>query len=129
MVRSVTVVLEVFLGYADLLAEDVRQPVASRIIDQRAAVGVDIFKSDPGRGKVPERIRRHVNRIRVQALLRPLVGRDGLKRFRLPLHQQADVTQQLRMLQNPAERTDFLMRIQIAAGVGGRCLRRARLAT
>ena len=55
MIRRVAFGLEIFLGDADIFAEDIRQAMTPRIIHERTAVGIDIFKSDPGRREVSER--------------------------------------------------------------------------
>ena len=56
-------------GDADILAEHVGQAMAAGIIDERSAIGMTVLERDPRRREVPERVRRHVDGVRVLALL------------------------------------------------------------
>src|ERR1700689_2742160 len=91
--------------------------MTARIVDQRSAIWMDIFKGDPGGGKITERIRRHVDGIGMDTLLRTFVRRDRLQMFRLMSGQQPDPLQKSGMLEDPAECGEFFMRIEEAAGI------------
>lgn len=118
MVGSVTLLLEVLLGNTDVVAEHVRQTVASGIVNQRAGIGMNIFERNPRGGQVPEGIRGHVDGIGMKPLLRTLMRRDGLQRLRFAIQQQTQGIEKAGVFQNPAESPRFFMRIQIAAGPG-----------
>ena len=108
MIRRVTFPLEIGLRDVHVFAEQIRQFVAAGIVDQRSAIGMNIFKRDPRRRQIPERIRGHVDGIGMDALLRTLMRRDRLQSFRLVAGQRPDPLQKSGMLQNPAERGNFL---------------------
>src|SRR6267143_1572187 len=87
LIRSIAVLLEVSLRYSNIFAENIRQLVTSRIEDKGATIRVNVLESDPRRRQITERIRGHVDGVRVRALLRTLVREDGLKGLRFPAQQ------------------------------------------
>jgi hypothetical protein len=77
---------------------------------------MDTLEGDPGGDQVPDRVRRHVDGIGMQPLLRAFVRSDCLERFWLPANHQANEPEQHRMLQDLAECPDFLVRFRNLPG-------------
>ena len=100
LVGAISITLKVRFGDPNVLAEDERKAVATGIVNQRSGIGMNVFEGDPRGREITEWIGGHVDRVRMDALLRTLVGGDGLQHLGIPIHQYAKPVEQAGVLES-----------------------------
>ena len=100
MIGAVSLAPKVRFGDPDVSAEDQRKAVATGIVDERSAIGMNVFEGDPRGREITARVRGHVDRVRMDALLCTLMGSDGLERLGLLPHEYAKPVKQAGVLES-----------------------------